>query len=412
MGRATSKADRIAALCGMIWFIFIIDACFTWFLEDYIRNYIGLFFVVIGTVILIQNQGVKLSKDRLWMFLSVFVLMLFMIITKSLYSLFIFITLLCVVLWHESALSRFYDYFRKFVLFYAALSIFVELLVISKLWLQLPVLTIYEPQDWVQESLGYVNYFYGLFCIPATDTSLTFYRACGPLREGGHFVFFLGFVYFIERVLKGRRNVLLIVCGILTLSPNFLLFYFLPEVYLSIKKKKYFRPLITFIVLVFGLYVLFAISPPTIQDEVISIVYERMLENSIENAGDDGMMAFLDGRIGDDGISAYDSFLKSDSQQLLTGVRSFDGDGLPSDYRLMLMYCGFIGTFLIVVCIFFFSFRKKQILFGLVVLLFSLAIFIQRSWMFQHVYVWLMMLLVMNENCVIIKQNNRLCRYH
>lgn len=412
MGRSTNRFDKIAAICGMIWFIFIIDACFTWFLEDYIRNYIGLFFIIIGTAILLQNQGVKLSKDGLWMFLSVFVLMLFMIITKSIYPLFIYTPLLCVVLWRESALSRFYDFFRRFVLFYAVLSIFVELLVISKLWLHLPVLTIFEPQDWVQESLGYVNYFYGLFCIPAADTSLTFYRACGPLREGGHFVFFLGYVYLIERILYGKKNKLLIVCGLLTLSPNFLLFYMLPEFYLAIKTKKFVRLLLGVVGFVVGLLFIFVVMPQNIQEEIVNIVYQRMLEASIENAGDDGIMAFLDGRVGNDGISMYDSFLRSDSQQLLTGVRSFDGDGLPSDYRLMLMYCGFIGTFLIIACIYFFSFRKKHILFGLIVLLFSLAIFIQRSWLFQHVYVWVMMLLVMNENCVIIKQKNKLCRNH
>ena len=225
MNGNTEKADKIAALYGMVWFVMIIDACFTWFLPEIIRYVIGTFFVILATLKLFQNNGIKLPSDRQSIILSVCVLTLFMILKFNIFKILIYFPLLCFILWRNSALLRMYSYFRAFVLFYALVSIFVEVLVLTRLWVQLPTLAVFPPQNGVQEVLGYNNYFYGLFSIPAANTSLTFYRACGPLMEGGHFVFFLGFVYFVEFGIYGKRNWWLIICMILTLSPNCLIFF-------------------------------------------------------------------------------------------------------------------------------------------------------------------------------------------
>ena len=157
------------------------------------------------------------------------------------------------------------------------------------------------------------------------------------------------------------------------------------------------KPLLVIFGIVFGTFFLFILSPQNIKDEIIRIIYERMLEESIENMGSDGIMAILDGRVGDTGIAIYHNFLNSSFTEKLIGVNNFDENDLMSDYRWMLMYCGYLGTALMLWCMYKFSFAQVRNLFGLCVFIIAFAAFIQRAWMFMQVYIWVMMLLVINE---------------
>lgn len=398
MGGATNRVDRIAALCGMIWFIFIIDACFTWFIENSVfRSVIGSFFVFFATFFLQGKNGLIISKQRHILSAPLLVLALFMVVVKTnVFQIFRYLPLICVVYWRESVLSQMYCYFRKFVLFYCIISLFAEILVFSRMWISLPHILL-PPQDYIQEHSGLVNYYYGLFCIPAPDTSLSFYRACGPLREGGHWILFIGFVYFTEKALRGKRNIWLIICGILTLSPNFILILLLTEIYCAIKQKKIFRPLLN-IVGIFGVIViLFLIAPQYIKDNIIGIFYERILERSLQSVEDEGWMAFLDGRATEYSFMEYDSFLHSDRHTRLFGVSPFDAENIMSDFRYLFMYVGFVGTTLIALCTLVFSFKKPRNLFNVCIFLWVFAFFMQRAWMFNEVYIWAMILFVTNQ---------------
>ena len=391
------REDTLAAWCGIIWFNLIIDACYTWFIPDVVRNVVGTLIVVFATAVLAQKHGVSLSRQRRGAFFAVFVLASFMIVVKfHILDIFIFLPLLCIIQWRESALARFYDFFKKYILFYAILSILIEILVVTKQWLHLPLIAIFEPHDYVQESLGYVNFFYGFFCIPAADTSLTFYRACGPLREGGHFIFYLCFVYLAELTIFQRRNKWLILCGMLTLSPNFILLFSLAEFYNAIKEKRILKPLLVILGILFAAMLLFLLSPQMIKDEIILIIYERMLEESIENMGTDGVMALLDGRAGE-GIVLYNNFLHSSLIGRLVGTKFDDSGAVLSDYRYMFMYCGYLGTAMLIWCMYQFSFPKRRNFFGLCVFIIAFAAFVQRAWMFRQVYFFIMMLLVTTE---------------
>lgn len=394
MQNKTEKIDQIAALCGMMWFMLIIDACFTWFMKDGYRDVIGFLFVIYATVTLSLNQGIDGSGKRKGLLISVFVLMVYMILNKSAFVIFKYLPFLCVISWRDSALFKMYIYFRKFVIAYAIISIVVEILVVTRIWTYLPCITIFPPQNSVQESLGYVNYFYGFFSIPSPDRSLTFYRACGPLMEGGHFVFFIGFVYLVEKGLFGKRNIWLVICGILTLSPNFVVLFLITESYCAIKQKRYMKPLLGIIGVIAGVILVFLLSPQYIKDEIVQIVYRRLLEESIENTDSEGLIAILDGRAGGDGLVLYQNFLKSGIMEKLTGYsRSLEGTGAMSDYRWFLMYCGYIGSTMVLWCSYKASFWKRRNLYGVCVLLFAMVVFVQRSWMFVHVYIWVMMLL-------------------
>ena len=150
--------------------------------------------------------------------------------------------------------------------------------------------------------------------------------------------------------------------------------------------------------IVIGAFVLFLFSPQYVKDEIIRIIFERMLEASIENSESEGVMAFLDGRVGEEGLSIYQNFLHASLQTKLIGSMKFTESGdVMSDYRFMFMSYGYIGTMIIAWCTILFSIGKERNLYGACVLLFAVTVFVQRAWMFDQVYIWIMMLLAIYE---------------
>lgn len=406
-----SRVDRIAAICGIFWLILNIDACFTWFINYNLIRYFGNLLIFFASIVLYGHHGIVASKQRNILSVSIIVLTLYFVFTKvNIFHVFRYFPLICVVYWRSSVLSQMYYYFRRFVIFYSILSIFVEILVVTRVWVYLPHV-ILPPQDFIQEDAGLVNYYYGLFCIPASDTSLSFYRACGPLREGGHWIFFIGFVYFAEKALKGKRNIWLIICGVLTLSPNFILIFLLTEFYCAVAKKKFFKPLLS-VVGVFGvIVVLFIFAPQSIKDDIIGIFYERILEKSLQSVEDDGWMALLDGRATEESFMLYNSFLHSGSHTKLFGERYFDPEGVMSDFRYLYIFVGYIGTALIAWCTLAFSFVRVRNMFNICVFTIALAVFLQRAWMYTDIYIWVMILLITNEQFINYNKQ-KLCLSH
>ena len=325
-------------------------------------------------------------------------LLLYFILVKQqnlLTTVFTFIPLICVACWRTSSLLKFYEFFKNYIVFYAIVSIIVEGLVLSGLWKALPHM-VYPPQDAIQESQGINNFFYGLFCIP-TNGFFSIYRACGPLREGGHFSFFVGFVYFVENVLYGRRNKWLIIAGLLTLSPNFLLFLLVAESYSGIFERRFFKVLAWIVGSISVFVVLAYYAPQYLKDQVVHVVMERTLERNIENMGDEGFMALIDGRASINGLMMYDSFTKSDAVIQLFGFSKIGEDYTMSDFRYVLLRFGYIGMILYLLSFLAFTVVREKNVYGICVLLMLMIVFIQRAWMFNQVYFWVMALLIINK---------------
>ena len=327
MSSNIQKTEKIAALCGMIWFATIIDACYTWFLPWFFRYLVGTPFVIYATLLLKQNNSLVLSVQRRRLFILFFIFFLFVLVTHISpfyfinYSL-LYIPIFCLVFWSTAVLEKFYIYLRRFVVFYAVVSLFVEILVLSGVYIKLPCI-ILPPYDSVQEILSIYNRFYGLFVIPESmyDNVLTFYRAMGPLREGGHFSIFLGFIYFVEKAVFDKRNILIIVAGLLTLSPNFAFFLIITEGYVGVVRKRVVKTLIglaCFVVIVLGAV---WFSPSFIQDEIVRVILERNLEENIDNVGVYGYMELLDGRANVEGLQMWNQFVKrADSFSKMLGM--------------------------------------------------------------------------------------------
>ena len=224
---------------------------------------------------------------------------------------------------------------------------------------------------------------------------MTFYRACGPLREGGHFAVYLGFVYFAEKWIFGKRNIWLLICGFLTLSPNFLFAMIITEGSLAISVRKFLRPLFQFLGVFLLVVLTFLLSPQSVKDDVIGVILERSLERNIENAETDGAMAIFNGRTGGRGEQEFKSFLRKDTITHLFGDEISD-DNVMSDFRSFIIQYGFIGFIIAIWCVFMFSFKTEHNLFGAGLFLFAILIFSHRSWMFRQVYIFVMLFLIAN----------------
>ena len=396
MGRRLTNAEIIAVWCAFAWLLLIMDAFFTWMISPLVRNYVSMLIVVFATLLLIKSGNTLVDRKRILLFFSVFLLFFYIVFFKKAlrYAVAVYIPLMCFVFWEDRLILRVYELFKKFILFYAFVSIIVEFLVLTGLIDHLPHLVM-PPQDSVQEQLNVENYVYGLFVVPRSNSDLVFYRACGPLREGGHFAIFLGFVYFIERLVSDRKRFALIIAGFLTLSPNFLLFFFFSEFFYSARKKRGGRFLLSFVAVIASLVGLYFILPFEIQTEVLRIVYERTLEGSLSSVGSEGLLALLDGRTNAAGMSMYSQLIVNGQiGAKLFGVNDYQffTDYVLSDFRYLIVLYGFVGFALYLFYILSFSFTRGDVLFGTFVLLMAVCVLLQRAWMFEQVYIVVMML--------------------
>ncbi len=391
-----SAIDKTAALCGVVWLVSIMDTCYTWFFEWNTRYIIGSFFVFFATLQLSSHaKGLSFSKKRRMLLFFVIAFFFFIIFIKGQYIIapFKYLPFVCLIFWRESALMKMYEYFRNYIIFYAVLSIIVELLVLSGVWRFLPHIML-PPQDLVQEQLGYTNYFYGFFSIASDSSFFAFYRASGPLREGGHFALFLGFFYLADIAIRQKRNIWIIVSGVFTLSPNFLFAFIIAELYNQIHTRSLSSVLYTIGILVI-VFVLYSLFQKNIQEEIYRIIFERNLFDIYEDVGEMGIMAIIDGRATEDGLNVFSHFQRMDFMTQMSGMKIKEGFIL-SDYRFIIMLYGYIGMILIVSCILASSIGLAGNLFGFCMLLLAAIVFFHRAWMFDQMYFYSIMLLMEN----------------
>ena len=394
------RIEKIAALCGGIWFALIIDACYTWFLPWIFRYFLGTPIILYATLLLRQNGDLVLSKQRQSLFFLFSCIFVFQLITSGnlIKVPFLCCPMLCLVLWPRSVLLRFYDYLKKYIVFYAVVSIFAECLVLSGIYTKIPHI-ILPPYDNVQENYGTINRFYGFFVIPEPPIGLTFYRAMGPLREGGHFSVFLGFIYFVEKAVYDKRNLWITIAGFLTLSPNFLFFLLVTEVYVAITRKHIFRAIGSALCILIVVIGAFWFSPGFIRDEIVRIVLERSLQENMENVASEGFFALLDGRTNDTGMLMWEQFSRRGdflSKLFGWGTSEIEEGFVLSDFRYLILRFGYLGVFLFLLFSIKVAFLYKRAYYGFCVLLFALFVFLTRAWMFGQLYIWSMMFLAVN----------------
>lgn len=387
MEQSLSKQERFAALLGAVWFVISARTLFQWLLGLGRGLSFSLLIVIIGTIILIGNGNtIRLDYRDKKFYISIVVLLLYLILFKNAFvgPLAICGPWLFLLLWPKHIKEKIYEYIRNFFIFYAIGSTFITILAFIGLLDRIPYFII-EDQSGVQEAHGIINRVYGIFVVPVSVLGLSL-RACGPFTEGGHFAVYLGLIYFIELMCYSKRRISLIVGGLFTLSPVFLVFALIAEFTKLHQIGKVSNLFKTFFAAVILSFIVYAVLPESIKDIVYQTVVERSLDRVLGQVQAGDLMAALDERANAEGEMLYARFInQGDLGTFLLGSDKEEfGDSILSDYRAILIQKGLIGLILYLLLLCFSSFRTSSNLKNFMIFLLGGIVFLHRAWMIPH----------------------------
>lgn len=383
---------RFLSIIGCFWLFVVLNSFFIWNSYENIIKLLSCAFVIVSTFYCIYRRSlhVYLSNFLIAISVALFYLWLTVCVDMTLASLIVracmFIPLLFMLFWPRQVTVDVYELFRKLIIFFAFGSICVSALYILGLNSFVPHYEL-QPQSALHERQGYVYYVYGCFVVIHNALSSILPRANGMLQEPGHFAIILGFVYLVERFLDKNPNIIIIICGILTFSPNFILLLFLAELYNAIHKKILLKVFAFILVMVVLLFLFFVILPKSLQEELYFLIYERNMEfviNALMNSGslDDA----LNERINQSGMSYFYSLRP---EEMWIGIAVHDDSIILSDYRGLILNIGIIGLLLLIFAMFTLVYKASfMIKFSLLCVL--LLIVLHRSWMFYSPYLFYM----------------------
>jgi len=217
-------------------------------------------------------------------------------------------------------------------------------------------------------------------------------RVCGPFAEPGHFGIYIGFTLLIDRLLGNKINPILLITGILTLSPAFLILLILIESYRIIIEKRFNKKLYFAIFVVISSIAIF--NAEEINERVIYITVDRHTN--------------FDKRSPEVVRKKYETF--TESPQILVGVGTKEFDtfgGSLSDPRGIIGKFGIIGLILSLSLLFLLllKLKKKYVIFLLATVS---MVYAHRAWMFESSYIYTF--LIIAGASITIKENNHLKR--
>ncbi len=391
-----SVVEKFAVGAGILWLFTVLDSFFIWnSYENFLKVFAGGV-VVIASFFLYNRKKMIFTIPRVWLMFSSFLFFIYLNfridigiwgILARFFAVFPFMLL---VFWKNDTLNNLYLIFRKIIIFFAIGSILITLFFVTGLIQYIPYYVV-EARSNVHELADLNYHIYGCFVTIHSYISSMIPRACGPLQEPGHFAIILGFVFLIDRFLKQKVNIGIVVCGILTFSMNFFVLAVLGEIYDFVYNKAGLRKLWIYISILFMTFLMFLFLSKELQEQLIYLFYERNLErvfeayqstNSLSNA--------LDERINQTGAFYYEQFLHS--SKLLFGFGTTNDEIVLSDYRGMLLRLGYIGFFLSLLWAYTSllnaPFRLRICLIGAMIL-----IYLHRAWMMQQPYIYFLVFL-------------------
>ncbi len=392
-----STIEKWLPAIATLWFFVSLDSIIVWNPLSPLIRLFALFGIVWGTMI-VKPIGFS-PRIRLSFFLYLGFALLY-IVTRS-DTIIIAINRICTLLpllfimtWKVELLAETYSFLRKCVIFFAIGAAIVSILSIIGLIRFVPHYTL-PPQELLHVRFGYVYDVYGLFVTLHDPLQTMSFRACGMMKEPGHFAVVLGFVYMIDRFQGRNPNIWIVICGLLTFSANFPLFILFTEFSYLFQLKHLKKVLKWIIVVSSSLYVVFISLPSNIQDEVSYLAYGRNLEKVVEAASTSSSMDdALDERASDLPLMVYERMSFSEK---LFGVGRFDTAYALSDYRGMIMTVGIVGMSLSALFYIFLVFGIRRSL-ALSLLLAYTLILVHRSWMLCASYVYFLGFLAVSTN--------------
>lgn len=380
--------DKLASWLACLWLIISMSPFFIW---GRYENYFTLF-AAVGVIYATALVGIRFSQEKLkrWGWL---LLLLTMLIAWTVYDktfLFIFRKILIwfpfylIILWPEKNIRNTYFLFRKIIVFFAIGSSIVSILGAVGLLSFFPSFTM-QGRSELHQRLDMYYRIYGCFVtLGGVDSLIP--RACGFLQEPGHFSIVLGFVYLIDRFLDQKRNLWIILCGLLTFSMNFVIIALVSELLQVNNVGRSFGFIFKMLLIVIVLGVVYALLPGTLQHSVSYLFFERNFSEVFDLFQETGSVTeALNARINQTGELEYASLT---SKELLVGKRFFDSDMILSDYRGIIYTFGYIGLTLSILTLLSIVFNAKTWRFRLALSVAFVLVFLHRSWMFNSPYLY------------------------
>lgn len=393
------EIDRLLPYLAAIWFFVSIDSIFVWNSFSSVIHIFTAIGVIWGSVI--SKSVTFLRKYRLVFFLLFCYLMWILSCLSTNLGFFVkricvFAPFLFMLFWSKDLLSKSYLIIRKAVLFFAIGASVVSILSLIGLISRIPHFVM-PPQEALHERFGYVYYVYGLFVTIQDPAQMLIYRACGMMKEPGHFAVVLGFVYLIDRYQGRKMNKWLVLCGLLTFSFNFVLILLFTEFH-NILKSRNTRKIVKWVIFVLlGIYILFLFLPSDIQDQIYYLFYGRNLEtvfNALSSSS--SINEALDERANDIPLTIYN---KMSINEMFFGIGGFDTAFCLSDYRGMIMATGFVGLILSNLA-YFIIIRNARKALTLSLLMSFLLVLMHRSWMLYFPYIYYLSLLAVGSTLI------------
>lgn len=390
-----STIEKWLPAFATLWFFVSLDSIVVWNPFSSVIHLFAAFSIIWGTMVV---KPLDLSRERRFLFIFIIVYSLYYVLTQS-ENLGYFVKKSCVwlpfsfiIFWEKGLLSDTYEYLRKVVLFFAIGAAIVSLLTFVGLIGRVPHFTL-PPQESLHERLGYVYYVYGLFVTIQDPLQFLSYRACGMMKEPGHFAVILGFVYMIDRYQERKFNWWIIICGVLTFSANIILFVLFTEWRLVFQLKKLKKFVKWIPVVIVGAYFVYMSLPTSTQDQIYELAFGRNLEKVVDAASTSSSMDdALDERASNLPLMVYNRMSLSEK---IFGIGRFDTSYCLSDYRGMIMTIGWVGLLLsILITIIIIRGVRKDLVLSLF-MAYSLVL-LHRSWMLFWPYVFFLSFLAIS----------------
>ena len=338
---------------------------------------------------LMLSKKFKATTYNLPVFLSLLLYFLWSLgFSENQYALVIkilnFIPLCFLLFWPKNAFNNFYEVLRKVIIFFAIGSSIVSVLSFVGVLDYIPHFT-FEGRSALHQSRGVVYYVYGAFVTLHSVSAGISSRACGPLQEPGHWGIFLGLFYLIDWYALKKRNIWIIICGILTFSSGFWAMFLFVEIFNLFSKKVFGKTIMYVSTIIIALFIILLLLPQNTKDGVTYLLFGRNLENVYESFEETGSLDdALNERASNYSIERYNN-LRFDEYLFGTGYR--DTSAALSDYRGTILYMGLIG-FVLSIIPSLLIIRRANWRLTISMFLSLFLIYLHRGWMFFGSYLY------------------------
>lgn len=384
--------NKIIPWIGSLWFLVTIDAFFLWgegVLGRIIR-FVALFGMLYSSIRL--SKKCRVTTYNLLIFLSLLFYIPWLLgYTNNqillIIRIFDFTPFLLLLFWPKDVINKWYEVLRKVIIFFAIGSSIVSVLSFTGILDYLPHFTL-EGRSALHRSKGVSYYVYGAFVAMHSVSVGISSRACGPIQEPGHWAMVLGLFYLIDWFTLQKRNIWVIICGILTFSSVFIAMFLFVEIFNFFRKNVLTKTIPYLSSIIIAFFIIYLVLPQDTKDRVTFLLFGRNLESVYENFDETGSLDdALDVRANYYSLERYHS-LTFDDYMFGTGYR--DSSAALSDYRGTILYMGFIGLVLSIIpsimIIRIVRLSKWRLVASLVLSIF--LIYLHRGWMFFAPYVY------------------------